>query len=148
MAYYYACSYPLAPGSVVLKGNWGRICQLEPLSSRTLLKEVILEQVREQEYPDRPSRFESTFLCPNLESIHNFIRSTSRHYDLLYEVDLVDPDAVKFETDWSLLPPDNATITEAEDAARKYWRPQAPKDDAKEILVLSDIKIVRRLDRY
>jgi hypothetical protein len=146
MTYYYACSYPLAPGSVVQRGNWGRICRLEPLSSRTLLKEVILEQVREQEYPDRPSRFESAFLCPTLESIHNFIESTSRRYDLLYEVDLVDPDAVKFETDWSLIPPDNVTITEAENAARKYWNPQSHKDDAKEVLVLSDIRIVRRLD--
>jgi len=65
--------------------------------------------------------------------------------DILYEVEVVDPNATAFETDWSLLPSDHVTMAQAEEAAHKYWNPQNVRDDVKEILVLSDIRIIRRL---
>lgn len=146
MTYYYACSYSLAPGSVIQRGNWGRICRLESIENNThLLKEVIFENVRLQEYPDRPSRFEIVFLCPNLDSLLNFVRITNRSYDLLYEVELVDPSAKGFETNWSLLPPNRVTMAAVEEAARRYWDPQDVDDNVKEVLVESDIRIIRRL---
>ena len=63
---------------------------------------MIFENVRLRDYPDRPSRFESMFLCPNLQSARNFVNQPRRQYDLLYEVEIIDPSARRFETDWSL----------------------------------------------
>ena len=58
---------------------------------------------------------------------------------------MIDADAKKFETDWSLVSSQYPNITEIEKAARKYWSPQNVIDDVKEVLVESDIKIVRHL---
>jgi hypothetical protein len=143
--YYYACSYPLASGSVIKKGNWGRICKMESIFQNThLLKEVIFENVRQQKYLERPSRFECIFLCPNVDSLRNFV-NTQRPYDLLYEVELIENNPEMFETDWNLLSPNNVTIVAVEEAAHKYWAPQNVRDDQKEILVESDIRIIRQL---
>jgi len=150
VTYYYCCSYPLEIGSVVKKGNWGRICRLEPLSERTsnrligLIKELVFENIRLREFLDRPSRFSCNFLCPCLSSMENFLKG-QRPYDLRYEVELVDSNAKKFETDWSLISHDYANIAVMEEFARKYWAPQDVKDEVKEVLTESDIKIIRRL---
>lgn len=147
MTYYYACSYLLASGSIIEKGNWGRICRLEGLQPVRpgLLMEMIFENIRLKEFPDRPSRFDCNFLCPNLPSLHNFKARTGRIYDLFYEVELIDTDAKRFETDWSLASSQHPNIIAIEETARKYWSPQKLKDDVKEVLVESGIKITRRL---
>ena len=150
MTYYYCCSYPLEVGSVVKKGNWGRICRLEPLPGRTpnrlikLLAELVFENVRLREFSDRPSRFTCNFLCPNLLSMKNFLAGR-RPYDLMYEIEPVDRNAKKFETDWSIILSNYPNIIAMEESARKYWAPKDVKDDVKELLVESDIKITRRL---
>jgi len=146
MPYYYACSYPLASGSVIQKGNWGRICKMESIFQNThLLKEVIFENVRQQEYPERPSRFESIFLCPNVDSLRNFVNTQNRPYDLLYDVELIGNNPKMFETDWKVLPRNNVNLAAVKEAAHKYWAPKNVRNDQKEILVESDIRIIRRL---
>jgi hypothetical protein len=149
--YYYACSYPLSPGSVIEKGNWGRICRLDSKADACpkLLMEVIFESVRLRYFPERPSRFDCNFLCPNLESFRNFLSKMKpfRPFDLPYEVEIIDLNAKRFETDWSLISPaqPNTTIETVEQDALRYWSPQNVKDNVKEVLVESDIKIIRRL---
>lgn len=146
MPYYYAMSYSLAPGSVIHKGNWGRICNLEPINNNPHLRnEKIFENIRQQKYPDRPSRFKCIFLCPNENSIRNFLTLPKKWVDLLYEVKLTESNPKMFETDWSLVPPKTATIADVEKAAHKYWAPQNVRDDQKEILVESDIRIIKQL---
>jgi hypothetical protein len=138
--YYYACSYPLAPGSVILKGNWGRICSLEA----ERLIEAIFERIRIQEFPDLPSRFNCNFLCPNLQSLISFVRTSNRPFDVLYEVVPVDPGAKRLETDWTLVR-SSLDTAEMEQAARRYWNPQNVRESVKEILIESDIRIVNQV---
>ncbi len=148
MTYFYSCSYPLAPESRVERGNWGRICRLESIVNIRpgLLMKLVFENVRLREFPYRPSRFNCNFLCPNLLSIQNFLKQQNRPYDMLYEVELVDPNAKKFETDWSLVSSKHLNVAALEEVARRYWNPQDVNDEVKEVLVESDIKIIRRLE--
>lgn len=91
--YFYACSYPLEPGSIVRPGNWGRILRLEsitPQSSWVILREQVFEAVRAREFPNCPSRLEATFLCETVQAIQSFQQTAGRPYDLCYEVELVD----------------------------------------------------------
>jgi len=145
MTYYYACSYPLTPGSIVRAGNWGRINKIytmPPANPVLLLREVVFENVRLQHFSDRPSRFNSAFLCPNISSFRDFIKQ--RQLDLPYEVKLVDPNAKSFETNWSLIT-NYPNIIAMEKAAFKYWAPENVPENVKEVLVESDIKIVNAL---
>jgi hypothetical protein len=130
MPYYYACSYPLGSGTVVEKGNWGRILRLEriragdPITMQRLLRETVFEKVRLQQYPNRPSRFNCSFACPTPESVNRFV-SGSRSYDLLYEVEFTDSCASQFETDWTLIKTlENVTLDQVEQVAHQYWSPR------------------------
>ncbi|GAG57235.1 unnamed protein product [marine sediment metagenome] len=123
MPYYYTMSYSLGPGSVIHKGNWGRLCNLE--HSNNSRNEKIFENIRQQKYPNRPSRFKCSFLCPNEDSIRNFLNLSLKYVDLLYEVELTESNPKMFETDWSLVPnPKTATIADVKKAAHKYWGEQ------------------------
>ena len=149
MVYYYACGYRLALGSVVERGNWGRICQIEPIGGNNaprLLREAIFENVRLAKFPDRPSRLDCNFLCPNIQSLRRFMREGGRPFDLPYEVELVNPNAKTLETDWSLVEL-YPTIAATEEAAEKYWAPRNVEQDVKEVLVESDIRIIKRITR-
>ena len=143
--YYYLCSYPLGEGSVVERGNWGRITRIHSLLRplRLYVKlENVFEKIRLKEFPNRPSRFDCLFLCSNSSSLKKFMRI--RKLDLPYEVELTNQNAKKFETDWSLIKKDKS-IKEIEKDARKYWNPQDVEDENKEVLIESDIRIVRRI---
>ena len=75
MSYFYLCSYILSPYSIVNKGNWGRIIKLEILNENSyhrLLRELIFEKVRMENYRKRPSRLKSNFVCSNLKSAKEF----------------------------------------------------------------------------
>ena len=63
---------------------------------------------------------------------------------MVYGVELIDPNTKSFEIDWSLVNM-SLTITATEEASRKYWNPQNIKDEVKEVLTESSIKIVKRL---
>jgi hypothetical protein len=146
MTYYYVCSYPLESGSIIRAGNWGRINKIHsipPANPVNLLREVVFENVRLQRFPDRPSRFNCNFLCPNISSFREFIKR--KPLDLHYEVELVNPDAKRFETDWSLIAT-YPNILAMEEAAVKYWNPENVTENLKELLVESDIRISRRLN--
>ena len=132
MVYYFGCSYPLEKNSVVKKGNWGRICRLEAFNPR-LLTELVFENIRLQKFPHLPSRFNCVFLCSNKESLTCFIQQQKRPFDLLYEVELVNPSANTFETDWSVFKTYNS-IVESENAAFRYWEPKEIPNQFKEIL--------------
>jgi len=145
MPYYFCCSYPLRANSIVEKGNWGRMLKLE----NEVPLETTFERIRQQEFPDHPSRLECMFLCPTLESIRFFLSQTGRKWDLIYEVELVNTNANIFEADWTILDRELLNTEERrEEAARRYWNSETVVDEnRKEILVDSAIRILRRIDR-
>ena len=148
MVYYFACSYPLENGSVVKKGNWGRICRKQPLKSanlQMLLKELVFENVRVLNFPDRPSRLECLFLFPNLESYNNFSTTIKRPFDIGYVVEIIEPEQKQFETGWNLVSVDYTNIQNIEQRACIYWNPTDVGDEFKEVLTESDVKIIQRI---
>jgi len=69
----------LGVGSVILPGNFGRIVKLYNPSSVNfdiLTRETIFEQVRQQEFQDKPSRLDCLFL---LESLEQAIEYKNKH---------------------------------------------------------------------
>lgn len=93
--YFFACSYPLEVGSVILPGNWGRIVDMYNTSgfgnAWIQYREDVFERVRLDEHPSLPSRLQSVFLCDSIDVLREFLRVTNRAIDLTYEVSLVDP---------------------------------------------------------
>lgn len=92
--YFFACSYPLEVGSVILPGNWGRIVGMYNTSgfgnAWIQYREDVFERVRLDEYPNLPSRLQSIFLCDSIDVLREFLRVTNRAIDLTYEVSLID----------------------------------------------------------
>jgi len=92
--YYFACSYPLEVGSVVLPGNWGRIISMYNTNgfgnAWVQYREDVFEKVRRKKFPDKPDRLESIFLCETKDDLSGFIAANNRGLDILYEVELLD----------------------------------------------------------
>jgi len=158
--YYYLCSYPLREGSIVEKGNWGRILRkyhnfhfLEELllnnrisgdaiitgdqRTRTVIidqkviRELIFERIRRIEFPKVPSRLDCLFVCKTLEGAKSF-KGEGRNLDLIYEVEPIDANSRVLETDWSWINSIiNKPLYEIEEAARKYWCGKSRDSDKK-----------------
>jgi hypothetical protein len=140
--YYYCCSYPLKPNSVIEKGNWGRLEQVYGVA----LNETIFERVRKEAFVDRPSRFTCVFVFPNAANARNFLAiDQTRKADLLYEVELVNPAANQFDADMSLVNRNESNVSIIEQAARRYWRGEISDPVKREVLADSDLRIVKRL---
>jgi hypothetical protein len=142
--YYWLCSYKLEVGSVINPGNWGRIIKMyapQNNHAQALIatREYIFESIRLKNYPDKPSRLESIFLCKTIEDAQE-LHQKNRQFDLIYEIELVN-DGQIFETDMALVNNDpNDTILAIEGKANLYWNhSQIIKS---EILTDSPIKIV------
>jgi len=148
MPFYYLCSYPLISESVIEKGNWGRIMRLNQINQNSalyLLRELVFERIRIEEFTNKPSRFKSLFLCPSIESAKEFKKE--RPFDIIYEVMPLNASANSFETDWSLITsPLNKNIVQVEEEARNYWNGLITSDNKKEVVIESDIKIIRKLE--
>ncbi len=146
--YYYCYSLLLEPGSVILPGNWWRILRTYKVGAQTntwlLVRELIFEQVRNKYYPEKPSRLESIFLCPNEEKIKEFRVSTNRNLDIIYKVELLDSDKPTHISDWTLANFQNEDDYQSfEDKAKKYW--EAKEINNTEVITLSKIKIIERI---
>jgi hypothetical protein len=146
--YYFLCSYPLAPNSIIQPGNWGRILNsynlLNPNMYWLPLRELMFENIRLKEFPAKPSRFASTFLCESIEDAIAFRNATSRYFDLLYEISLVNPELQKHRGCLSLF--DNANqgnLIDLENRARNYWT--GTNIQKPELISISPIRILRNI---
>jgi hypothetical protein len=168
--YYYLCSYPLREGSIVEKGNWGRIIQKNPnfqqLSKNLrinsgfssgvifvapqdqyIIREFIFERVRKNEFPDAPSRLECIFVCKTLDGAKSFRSESRRNLDLIYEVEPTDVNSRMLETDWSWINSIiNKPLHEIEEDARKYWGGKSRDSDKKELLWDCGVRILHKVD--
>jgi len=102
------------------------------------------EEIRGNEFPKKPSRFESIFLCSSLEGISSFVKSNNRQFDIIYEVELVDPGAPSHEgclNNPIILGEDN--YSSLLDKAREYW--SATQVQNSELVTLSSVRVIRDL---
>lgn len=99
--------------------------------------------MRRERYGSKPSRFESLFVCPTESGLRQFV-TRHRSFDILYEVELVDPTAPRHEGDWSLFglheKDDYAAVREK---ALRYWGSSPSGNE--ELITTSSLRIVRRL---
>ena len=104
-SYFYCCSTPLAQGSVVNPGNWGRILRMYTQQGSPnpwiLTRELIYELVRVRSFPAKPSRLDCLFVCMSETDLTAFRANAGRIFDIGYEVELVDPQASNHLGDWS-----------------------------------------------
>lgn len=156
MIAYHLTACLLAPGAIILPGNWGRMLNLyatpieDAHAAELLLKETIFEMVREQGFPTRPSRMHSLFCCPTLEGARHFQETQCRRFDLIYEVELKSENI--FFASWNHvnLPSDKnfLALQSYEELAKAYWSIEWEKEpsakDSLEILSPNPA-IVRKL---
>lgn len=142
-ALYHCAPLLLSPGSVICPGNWGRIKRQYEENALAIAREAILEDVRKREFGASPSRLESAFACPTLNSAEQF-RAKHARTGLIYKVELVDPTAPIHAGDHELYLQGFVGINGMEELARRYWRGEGL--GAPEVLTLSPLRVVKCVD--
>ncbi len=107
-----------------------------------LLKEYIFEDVRRNEFPDKPSRKSCMFLMP--VEIDPFEFGRLLNYDMtakhIIQVDVLNNSKVH-HADIKLLDCNTLTHSDKVDAARKYWGGTNKLDFDTEVLFVGDFKM-------
>ena len=78
--YYWAGSYPLEIGSIVLPGNWYRIVSMYP-GHESAMRELVFKTTRVKYFHKRPSRLSSNFLCKDEEQLKKFLQENNVTFD-------------------------------------------------------------------
>ena len=107
-------------------------------------REIIYEEVRKEHYPYRPSRFDSIFLCPNLETAKLF-GERHRKDATLYEVEIIDTAAKQFIANWNMMAPKTCSYSDVITYAHDYWKGIDVPTEFQEIVIESDVQIVRKM---
>jgi Protein of unknown function (DUF2441) len=109
-----------------------------------LARELVFELIRVRHFLQKPSRFESLFVCLSEVDLNEFRTTANRRLDLGYEVKLVDPEALSHLGDWTLPNMQNTDdVSVFEKRATLYW--QGNTIVKQELITLSPIKITRIL---
>ena len=118
LAGYHLAPTLLAPGSVILPGNWGRIVSIEGNSHSWHIAEQTLEAVRSGDFPNKPSRLHSAFYFPQMQHALWYWANKDKRLVLYYVVP-VDPHAAFHHGYMSCLPPLSGMADD--DVAKHYW---------------------------
>ncbi|MBN3838875.1 DUF2441 domain-containing protein [Burkholderia sp. Ac-20349] len=143
----------LEPKSIIRPGNWGFFLRTYDIRNQghamMLASEMVLEQIRQASFPDRPSRLNCNYVFDD-EQIARQQRPVNfgLHFRL-YEVRLVDKAQKTHRAAFNLLNarfPNQgvAYLPYAEDLAHRYWG--GSDIQIPEVLTESPIEIVKALD--
>lgn len=133
------------PGHIISKGRWGRIVLSTPISHPNGAKEILIEKVRRENYPESPSRLSSIFLCCTLESAYAF--GTYRKSDTLYEVESTIEEPNYQRTHYNLISiRKSASYDEILEMAERYWSTTDFPSRMCEIILDSDVRVIRRVE--
>jgi len=162
--YYHVSPIHLENGSVIKKGNWGRVIRLYMgnCNGLNLFRERVFEDVRINSFSDKPSRLDSTFLLLNHDDALRYLRveNEANRTGLIYKVKICN-DSVPYHlgnfNKVTVQPPD-CHFDKMDEIARSYWAGVGLNDPsvtlfdpatnsykqftAIELLVQSDIQIV------
>ena len=111
-----------------------------------LVRELVYEHVRREQFPTKPSRLDCLLLCMSEDDLSEFHAASGRRLDYRYEVELVNPLARGHLGDLTLTgikPTDDVAAIER--SASLYW--QGTSIAKPELATLSPIWITRRLKR-
>jgi hypothetical protein len=121
---FHCAPLPLAAGSVICPGNWGRIKRRFDQHPLAIAREAILEDIRRREFGGKPSRLDAAFACPTLVGAEQY-RAAHTPSGLIYKIDLLDPEALNHTGDHALYLEPFIGIEGMEDVARRYWRSES-----------------------
>ena len=155
MPLYHSSPSLLAPGSIVLPGNYGRIIKMLGKTHPLWKRERVFEEVRKQRYSAKPSRLTSSFCCTNLDTAYFYMRSPSLKgetalYPVLYEVEKVDHGAVEHRADFNVVQPLARRPETMSEIATMYWEASlwiavadAPGIRCEEMITTSPLRILK-----
>lgn len=159
VTYFHLSGAMLDQGSIIMPGNWGRIIKAVQWQHGQAFREMALEDARVSRFPHRPSRLESSFVCPTEQEARDFrsnINGFQNH--ILYQVALCDPSATSHLTDSRLCGPVGSIRSnwadvywmdidaQASAILGIDWAAVAAKLQLHEMLTLSKLRVEERLD--
>ncbi|MDR6757182.1 hypothetical protein J2Y48_002478 [Mycoplana sp. BE70] len=114
---FYVTSRNLVPGSIIQPGNWGTVIKQYGKAHLRYADEMRFEEIRDSEFPSKPSRLTSNFLCARREDA-DWYQQAAHPDDAIYEV------AWDQELDWHqgcILLLDKQDGMTLDQRARHYW---------------------------
>ena len=149
MPAFHWCSTSLDIGSIIQPGNWGRIVRKFGWNHGHSGNEAALEHIRLTEFSHLPSRLDAAFYLADQQAASFYGQGQVNHLMVLYEVELLQPEANSHRTYWDGVRPSGDLGLEW---ARKYWRGEPPDGNIniskQERLTLSALKVVRRIEDF
>lgn len=153
--FFHVSPLDLEKGSIIRPGNWGRVIDMYPINENgkletahlvTVFREHVLETIRKDEFPSKPSRLRSVFVCPTFEAAANFRQRENRPFHLIYEVRPISEPASIHHGDYNAVQLPNGQKLHAGmmDQARRYWRGESICQP--EVLFPVGIEIIGRVD--
>jgi len=117
--YFHLSGASLAPGSIILPGNFGRMIRSIGWPHGQALREMALEDARLARFPHRPSRLQCAFAFVTVQEARNFrVNINGFQYHVLYRVSLSQPQSEAFVTESRLCGPCGDLRVDWPDA---YW---------------------------
>ena len=148
MPLFHSCPVLLQVGSIIAPGNFGRILRLYKAQNANVLlfRETTLENIRQKEFPTKPSRLSSTFALETLEEATFFQTQVLKNFNVVYEVEWTDPGANKHRGDYNKVGPgpDAPLLSAMPDVARAYWN--GANVERAEVVSESALRILRVVD--
>ena len=151
--FFHCCQIPLAPGAVIEPGTWGRIINLNHFgdtgSMFTAYRETVLESYRREHCPQKPSRLDGLFGCPDEASMRIY-HSAHAPRNLIYEVETVEDEPAVHQGDYMMAlfpqptPPAMQYFREFPLRAADYWSDNGPKPFP-EVIAGCAVRVLRRL---
>ncbi len=116
------------------------------VTQNNLYIESLFEYERSKHFPDKPSRFQSLFVCKSLSSAKNWIdRLKSERFPnpSIWEIDVGH--SSYHECDSSLLNVNLESLASATIISHRYWRGEMSNNSIPELLVRLPVQVVRQV---
>jgi hypothetical protein len=146
----------LAPDSIILPGNFGRIIKHTGNSHPLWQREMLLERIRATSYPTKPSRLDACFACVNEQALRFYVNAMDQNspgsmWPVLYEVEKTELDAPEHRADFNVVRPLPRLDKTAEEIAHHYWTASlwitiadAPEIRCEELITTSPLRILHQ----
>lgn len=112
------------------------------------IRELIVEMVRIQEYPDYPSRLSCLYAAKTYEDALKWKDLFTRYKREVLQIVKLKVIGVRFEGDGNLLPKENgAPFAKKFEQAREYWKGNVQKC-LPELLINGKIEVIEIIDQF
>ena len=152
MPLFHSTHNKLESGMVILPGNWGNIILEQGETHPCWEREQVLERIRVEYYPEKPSRLKSAYCCETIEAAKCY-KENNIPQGFIYEVNIVDETQPSHKGDFNCVEPLPGRPENMKEIAHLYWKYELktniqewPGVICSEILSLSGLKVLRLVD--